>query len=244
MIVGLASGCTLGAALCHPVEEVICAEIEPAMTEASKLFQDVNYEYWKDKRARVVIEDGRNFLFLSREKYDCIISEPSNPWISGLGNLFTREFYQIVKEHLNEGGIFALWIPAYITSLSDFKGMIATVCSVFPSVSLWNYPPIYADVLVICSNEPFNLSLDEIEKKIEGNPQIKESLQRIGISSAWDVLRGFLIADKKVLQFSKGYPLNTDDLPLIEYSAPKWLYRSINYEVLSELYNLKKSGGE
>ena len=239
MIIGLASGCTLGAALRHPVEEVVCAEIEPAMVEASKLFKEVNYEYWKDPRTRIVIEDGRNFLFLTKEKYDCIISEPSNPWISGLGNLFTREFYQIVKEHLNKGGVFALWIPAYITSLSDFKGMISTVCSVFPSVSLWNYPPIYADVLVICSNEPLKLSLEEMEKKIRENPKIEESLQRIGISGAQGVLWGFLMADNAVHQFCNGYPINTDDLPLIEYSAPKWLYKSINYDVLNELYRFK-----
>jgi spermidine synthase len=239
MIIGLASGCTLGAALRHPVEEVVCAEIEPAMVEASKLFKEVNYEYWKDPRTRIVIEDGRNFLFLTKEKYDCIISEPSNPWISGLGNLFTREFYQIVKEHLNKGGVFALWIPAYITSLSDFKGMISTVCSVFPSVSLWNYPPIYADVLVICSNEPLKLSLEEMEKKIRENPKIEESLQRIGISGANGVLWGFLMADSTVHQFCNGYPINTDDLPLIEYSAPKWLYKSINYDVLNELYRFK-----
>jgi spermidine synthase len=244
MIIGLASGCTLGAALRHPVEEVVCAEIEPAMVDASKFFKEVNYEYWKDPRARIVIEDGRNFLFLSKEKYDCIISEPSNPWISGLGNLFTREFYQIVREHLREDGIFALWIPAYITSLSDFKGMISTVCSVFPSVSLWNYPPIYADVLVICSNKPLKPSLEEIEKKIRENPEVEKSLQRIGIGEASDVLGGFLMADKRVLQFCNGYPLNTDDLPLIEYSAPKWLYRSINYDVLNELYSLKNAGGE
>jgi spermidine synthase len=239
MIIGLASGCTLGAALRHPVEEVVCAEIEPAMAEASKFFKDVNYEYWKDPRVRIVIEDGRNLLYLAKEKYDCIISEPSNPWISGLGNLFTREFYQIVKEHLNEGGIFALWIPAYITSLSDFKGMISTVCSIFPSVSLWNYPPIYADVLVICSNEPLKLSLEEMEKKIRENPEIEESLQRIGIGGAQGVLWGFLMADNTVHQFCNGYPLNTDDLPLIEYSAPKWLYKSINYDVLNELYRFK-----
>ena len=239
MIIGLASGCTLGAALRHPVEEVVCAEIEPAMAEASKFFKEVNYEYWKDPRTRIVIEDGRNFLFLTKEKYDCIISEPSNPWISGLGNLFTREFYQIVKEHLNKGGVFALWIPAYITSLSDFKGMISTVCSVFPSVSLWNYPPIYADVLVICSNEPLKLSLEEMEKKIRENPKIEESLQRIGISGAQGVLWGFLMADSAVHQFCNGYPINTDDLPLIEYSAPKWLYKSINYDVLNELYRFK-----
>ncbi|MGC9004275.1 MAG: fused MFS/spermidine synthase [bacterium] len=240
MVIGLASGCTLGAALRHPLQKVVCAEIEPAMVEASRFFSDVNYEYWKDKRARIIIEDGRNYLYLTKEKYDCIISEPSNPWISGLGNLFTKEFYETVKKHLNKGGIFALWIPAYITSLSDFKGMIATVSSVFPSVSLWNYPPIYADVLVICGNEPLRVFPERIEEKIKDNAQVYESLGRIGFNNAQDIIKGFLLADKAVEEFSNGYPLNTDDLPLIEYSAPKWLYRSINYEVLDELYRLAR----
>ncbi len=238
MIIGLASGCTLGAALCHPLEEVICAEIEPAMIEASKLFKDVNEEYWKDKRARVVIEDGRNFLALTSEKYDCIISEPSNPWISGLGNLFTKEFYQICKDRLAEGGIFALWVPAYITSLEDFKGVIATVCSIFPFVTIWNYPPIYPDVVIICSTKPFRFSLEAVERKIRENPRLARSLERINMRNVWDVVKGFLLPDARVRQFSRGSPINTDDLPRIEYSAPKWLYRGINWEVINELYNL------
>lgn len=241
MIIGLASGCTLGAALCHPLEEVICAEIEPAMVEASKLFKDVNEAYWEDKRAKVIIEDGRNFLALTPEKYDCIISEPSNPWISGLGNLFTKEFYQICKDHLNRGGIFALWVPAYITSLEDFKGIIATICSVFPFVTAWNYPPIYPDVVIICSNEPLSFSLEKVEEKIKNNHRLIKSLDRIKMRNVWDVVKGFLLPDARVRQFCYGYPINTDDLPKIEYSAPKWLYRGINQEVLNELYNLAQS---
>lgn len=238
MIIGLASGCTLGAALCHPVEEVLCAEIEPAMLEASKFFRDVNEEYWKDTRAKVIMEDGRNFLALTTEKYDCIISEPSNPWISGLGNLFTREFYQICKDRLKEGGIFALWVPAYITSLEDFKGIIATICSVFPYVTAWNYPPIYPDVVIICSDKPYRFSLEAVEEKIKDNPRLMRSLERIKMKNVWDVVKGFLLPDARVRQFSRGFPLNTDDLPRIEYSAPKWLYKGTNEEVLNELYNL------
>lgn len=238
MIIGLASGCTLGAALCHPVEEVTCAEIEPAMIEASKFFRAVNEEYWKDKRAKVVIEDGRNFLALTPEKYDCIISEPSNPWISGLGNLFTREFYRICKDHLREGGLFSLWVPAYITSTEDFKGIIATICSVFPFVTAWNYPPIYPDVIIICSDKPFRFSLDELERRIKGNIRLARNLKRINMENVWDVVKGFLLPDARVRQFSQGFPINTDDLPRIEYSAPKWLYEGINIEVLSELYQL------
>lgn len=241
MIIGLASGCTLGAALCHPVEKVVCAELEPAMLEASKFFKDVNEEYWKDKRAKVIIEDGRNFLALTPEKYDCIISEPSNPWISGLGNLFTREFYQICKDHLAKGGVFALWVPAYITSLEDFKGIIATICSVFPFVTAWNYPPIYPDVVIICSNIPLRFSLDGIEEKIRDNPKLQKSLDRINIRDVWDVMRGFLLPDARMRQFSRGFPINTDDLPRIEYSAPKWLYRGTNRDVLEELYSLGKN---
>lgn len=241
MIVGLASGCTLGAALCHPVEEVKCAEIEPAMIEASKFFKEVNEEWWEDQRAKVIIEDGRNFLSLTPEKYDCIISEPSNPWISGLGNLFTREFYQICKDHLTDGGIFALWVPAYITSMEDFKGIIATICSVFPYVTAWNYPPIYPDVIIICSNKPFRFSLEAVERKIRNNPRLIRSLGRISMSNVWDIVKGFLLPDARVRRFCQGFPINTDDLPRIEYSAPKWLYRGVNEEVLNELYNLGRN---
>ncbi|MBC7326631.1 fused MFS/spermidine synthase [bacterium] len=241
MIIGLASGCTLGAALCHPVNRIDCAEIEPAMLEASRFFKDVNEEYWKDSRARVIIEDGRNYLALTPEKYDCIISEPSNPWISGLGNLFTKEFYEICKDHLTDGGIFALWVPAYITSLEDFKGIIATATSVFPFVTAWNYPPIFADVIVICSNKPFKFSLDEVERKIKDNPRLKNNLSRINIHDVWDFLWGYLLPDETIRMFSQGSPLNTDNLPRIEFSAPKWLYKGINRDVLTELYTLARN---
>lgn len=238
MLIGLASGCSLGAALAHPLQEIYCLEIEPAMKEACEFFREVNDDCLSDSRARIIIDDGRNFLALTNEKYDCIISEPSNPWISGLGNLFSREFYEICKARLNKGGILALWIPAYVTSVEDFKGMIATVTSVFPYVTLWNYPPLWSDVIVICSSEPLKISPLKIQRKIEANPRLQKSLGRIGIKNAWDVLKGFLLPPNKVQEFCRGMPINTDDLPRVEYSSPRWLYAGLNYRVLDELLAL------
>src|SRR5262249_34384481 len=94
LIIGYGSGTTAGASLLFPDAEVKCCELEPAVYAASRFFADINHSPEKSPRFTAIFDDGRNYLQGSQEKFDFIISEPSNPWIAGLANLFTQEYYR------------------------------------------------------------------------------------------------------------------------------------------------------
>ncbi|MEE9610175.1 MAG: fused MFS/spermidine synthase, partial [Desulfatiglandales bacterium] len=100
LVIGLGSGMTLGAVERYPVKRVDVVEIETAVVEANDYFREFTGDALNDHRVNLIVADGRNHLALARRQYDVIISEPSNPWISGMANLFTREFFDLTKRRL------------------------------------------------------------------------------------------------------------------------------------------------
>ncbi|MBI3857326.1 MAG: fused MFS/spermidine synthase, partial [Planctomycetes bacterium] len=137
LVIGLGSGVTLGAVACHPLKAVDCVEISPAGVRAAGFFGDANRQVLKDSRVRLVVGDGRNAVQFAREPYDVIVSQPSNLWISGMSNLFTRDFFAMASEHLGAGGMFCQWVQAYRLPLEDFQSILRTFFEVFPHGSLW-----------------------------------------------------------------------------------------------------------
>ena len=131
LVVGLGSGVTVGSVLTHDVRIVDCAELSPAVIKASEYFSHANHNATSDSRLRVFPRDARNMLLTSSDDYDVIISQPSNPWISGQSDLFSLEWYQLVEEHLAAGGMFLQWVPSYLMDKQDLKIIIYTMRSVF-----------------------------------------------------------------------------------------------------------------
>ncbi|RLB13419.1 MAG: hypothetical protein DRG82_15735, partial [Deltaproteobacteria bacterium] len=133
LVIGAGSGVTCGAALAHPeLETLYCVEISPGVIQGSRFFSEQNHRYWEDPRTRIIIDDGRNFLFRTEEKLDVITSEPSNPWIAGIGNLYTEEFYQNCRQRLAPGGIICQWIHLYEMDETVLKIILRTFRKVFP----------------------------------------------------------------------------------------------------------------
>ena len=137
LVVGLASGITLGSAGRHPLERLDCVEIAPAMVEASRYFDEYNYRILEDPRVNLIIADGRNHLALTDKKYDVIISEPSNPYIAGVADLFTREYFQLCSDRLTDRGVVGAWMQAYLIDKESFRSIVRTFQSVFPEMTLW-----------------------------------------------------------------------------------------------------------
>ena len=132
LVIGLGSGVTVGSILSHPVQSVDCVEISPEVIEASKYFASVNNNALSDPRVAVHTEDALAYLKLTPKKYDVIVSEPSNPWIAGIGNLYTTEFFRACKNKLNNGGIMTQWFHIYEIDDDILKLVTRTFCSVFP----------------------------------------------------------------------------------------------------------------
>jgi len=137
LIIGFGSGMTASAVARYPdVERIDCVEIEPAVIRAAAFLEKLNRGVLNDPRLRIIFDDARNFLLTSREKYDLIISEPSNPWIAGIGTLFTTEYYAAVRQRLAPGGMFVQWVQSYALAPADLRMIIGTLAPYFAEVTL------------------------------------------------------------------------------------------------------------
>jgi len=222
LVIGLGSGVTGGAVTLHPVQQVDIIEIEPAVVEGAAFFARENREVLKNPRVRLAVADGRNFLLASEARYDVIISEPSNPWMRGIGNLFSLEFYELVARRLAPKGIVCQWIHVYNLFPEDLKMVVNTFRSVFPHTTIWNTTP--SDLLLIGSKDPLSLDYASLRSRYESLPALREDLARLGFHSPLAVLADFALGEADAARYTQSGWLNTDDLPLLEFSAPESLY--------------------
>ncbi len=222
LVIGLGSGVTAGAVAHYPVERLDVVEIEPAVVQASKWFHLFNGNVLDDSRVRLVIADARNFLRTTPERYDVIISEPSNPWIGGVATLFSREFFQIARDHLRPGGMMVQWVEAYGLSTDDLRTVVKTFGAAFPDVSVWHVS--IADYLLIGRTDPTPIDVNLMTARYQGIPAVRHDLERIGIPDWPGVFGDFMLNSADASRYADGARLNTDDRLPLEFSAPRALY--------------------
>jgi len=221
LVIGLASGVSLGAVARHPLETIDCVEIEPAMVEASRFFDAWNHRPLEDPRVRLVIEDARNWLLVTDRRYDILVSEPSNLWVAGQASLFTSEFYALAKARLRPGGIFCQWLHLYHLRPEDLRTVARTFSKAFPYATLWQAH--HGDVLFLGSMERLDLAPASFERGWKDYDAAAD-LGRIGIQAPRHLLARLLLGPEAVPRFAGDAPLNTDDNARLEFSAPKSLF--------------------
>ena len=217
MVLGLASGMTAGEALLYPIEQLDVLEINAEAVKACEIFGPWNNDCLNDSRTQIIVQDGRNHLALTRNRYDVIISEPSNPWMAGLANLYTLEFFQTVKEHLKSPGIFVQWVHSYEMDWPTFALIGRTFSNVFESGLLLT--TVQADHLLVgfSGQEGFNLEV--------GEENIKYAQRSRNVSLANASLLFRMIITENLGEFFGPGPLHTDTWPRLEFSAPRQLHR-------------------
>jgi len=234
LVVGLASGITAGSVTLNPqLERIDVLEIEAAVIEASRHFDAVNGRPLDDERVVCIPNDARNHLVLVDEPYDVIINEPSNPWISGVSNLFTQEFLELGKSKLTDGGVFVQWTQIYGMGADDLRSLLQTFSSVFPHVVLLSTIE-EADVIMLGSEAPLVASPETLREAMAVGP-VRGDLERIGVRDPYDLLTFVLMGRDTVLEVAGDAPLNTDDNVRIEFNAPRYLHRRTsedNFETL------------
>ncbi len=232
LVLGLGSGTTLGSMERYPIPRLDCVEIEPAVAEAARLyFADVNHGALDDPRLHFVIADGRTYLEHAVGRYDVITSEPSNLWMAGCSNLFTREFFRSARAHLSREGIMCQWIHLYQISVDDVRVFLHTYMEVFPNVLVWVDEP---DMLVLGSARPIRLAPELLARRL-ALPEIQAELAPSGLGHLEELLP-LLTADTAMAErFSAGAPVNTDDRPILEFSAPRSLLEIHSGEIVREL---------
>ena len=218
LLIGLGSGVTLGTVEQFPVSRVTCVELEPAVIEASRHFEDVNNRPLEDPRLRMISNDGRNFIYTTDEKFDVIVSEPSNPWVTGVANLFTLEYFKRGAERLKDDGLFSQWLQIYEMAPEDVRTLIATFRAAFQNVYLFRGAE--GDLMLLGSKSERRLDLSIIKSHLDDRKSGAE-LRRIGTFRASDIISRFYLGPAEVTNLSAGARLNTDDNALIEFNAPR-----------------------
>lgn len=226
-LVGWGSGITAGAALQFPIRNITAVELEKQVIEASKLFSKWNYAPHLHPKLTLRTNDGRNYLASTQRTFDVIISEPSNPWISGMANLFTTEYFKLTQKRLRKGGIFCQWLQFYELSQANIVLILQTLQKVYPYVYILE--PEYADPdkILLASNEPITLSKQQLQKAFK-KPKIRSLLRTLHIHSPQDLVPRFILGGSALRRFLKAYPsqTNTDRHNTLEFSAPLDLVRS------------------
>jgi spermidine synthase len=215
LVVGLGSGVTLGSVLTHPVRQVECVELEDAVVQASHFFDDVSGSPLRDPRVRLVVNDARNHLLVTRERYDVIVSEPSNPWVAGAAGLFTRDFFDLAARRLAPDGVFCQWLQRYETTADDFSAILRSFAAVFSDVHVFR---VDTDTILVGSKGRAGVRLEALLDRPGVGPA--RDLERIGIGTPRDLLAHYWIGGAELRSFLAPGPLNTDDNMLIEFAAP------------------------
>ncbi len=229
-VVGFGSGQTLVGLLAVPgVETVRCAELEPAVLEAKKFFAPFSEGAFDDPRLSLEVDDGRSFILGSPEKFDLIVSEPSNPWIAGIGNLYTQDFYQGCRRQLNKNGIMGQWFHLYAMSETDIQMVYRTFFSVFPAGAIYRTGP--GDILLIGAEQDVEFRPERLEALFKPEAASADWLTSLNLVTPKMVYSTYLADRLEVIsyldQHGAGFlsgPINTDDLPLLEFRAPLSLY--------------------
>jgi len=235
LVIGLGSGVTSGALSTHGLKKIDCVEIEKKVAEASRFYEKENGGILHNKNFHLIFDDGRNFVSHTQESYDVITSEPSNLWMSGVANLFTREFFLSVHKRLRPGGVICQWIHLYQISPDDILVFLKTFHSVFPHLGIWIDG---SDMLLVGADQPVEVDLSQLTARMSP-PAIQKNLTGSNLTPT-NILEMYIGDERLVDILRTSIPLNTDDHPILEFSAPKSLFANRSIEIVSDLRELRK----
>jgi spermidine synthase len=225
-IIGLGSGVTADSALAPGgVRHADVIEISPQVVEASRLFERENGRVLSNPAVRLIVGDGRSHLLLTPRRYDVIVSEPSNPWMSGVAALFTREFFQAARARLKPGGLLCQWAHTYDISASDLQSIVRTFNSVFPQGTMWLVGE--GDLLLIGTTDQSATAPIERMAREWRVGTASSALTSVGIDDAaarFALLSLFVAGPREIERYGNSAPIQTDDHTGLEYSAPRGIY--------------------
>jgi hypothetical protein len=207
------------------MERVDVVEIEPAILDVARQCKDVNAGAMDNPKMHAFIGDAREVLLASKRTYDIIMSEPSNPYRAGISSLFTREFYQAVKQRMAPGGIFIQWLQGYEIDAPTMKSVYATLTSEFGSVETWQ--TVGSDLLLIATEAPMTHDVARLRERIQQEPY------REGLAKTWytneaeGFLAHFIGGPELARRLAAGneHLINTDDLSFMEFAIARTMGR-------------------
>ncbi|MFQ5852287.1 MAG: fused MFS/spermidine synthase [Candidatus Binatia bacterium] len=230
LVIGLGTGISLGPFLAPEVREITTVEISKGVIEAASLFVRDNKGVLRSPKARILHQDGRNFIKLTRGQYDLIMQDLFFPYRSGVGSLYALEHYLACRKRLAKGGLMAQWVAVNQVGPDDLRSIVGTLNRVFPHVSLW----LNGGYLLILGGEsPIQIDFPSFVKRF-GRGEVLKDLGLVGDPDLYDLLGTFVSAGRAVKEWVNGAAINTDDNAYIEYRTPLYFQRLNTVELAVE----------
>jgi spermidine synthase len=246
LAIGFGSGVTTRVLADVPgMQRVRAVEIEPAVLAMRDWFRAVNDSVLARKNVAAVVDDARSALQLRHDRFDVIVSEPSNPWVAGVATLYTPEFFRIVRSRLTDGGVFGQWVQLYQLPLPIVAGVVRNIRAVFPHVEVWFSSTL--DLIVLGSDRPLHYDRVWLERLVAPNSGVGAlSREWLGIDSAGDHFGRRLLGEAGVVRFAERATLaHRDDRPELEFvAARRFLDQNWDAHVFDSLVALGSSAGD
>jgi spermidine synthase len=233
LIVGCGAGVTAGSFILHPdIQRIVICEIEPLVPRVvARYFAFENQHVLENPRVEVVYDDARHYLLSTKETFDIITSDPIHPWMKGSAMLYTQEYFELVRRHLNPGGCVSQWVPLYESTEAVVKSEIATFCRAFADTTIWSNDDLGEgyDTVLLGRVQADKIDVDEIQARLNRSNFLSMtlSLDGIGFKSIVGLLTTYSgqgsdldswLRDAQInrdrnlrLQYLAGLALNADD---------------------------------
>jgi spermidine synthase len=245
LIVGFGAGVTAGTFVTHPgIERIVICEMEPLIPPtATQYFARENYNVMHDPRTQIVYDDARHFILTTREKFDIITSDPIHPWVKGSATLYSREYFDLVKEHLKPGGIVTQWVPLYESDMATVKSEFATFFGAFPNGTIWgNQNGGGYDTVVAGQVEPSRIDLDALDGRLArpDHARVVRSLQDVGFNSLVSLLATYGGQRSDLTGWLQDAEINRDGNLRLQYLAGLALNTSMEGAIYSQILSYRQ----
>jgi len=225
VVIGCGAGVTAGAVSVDPlVKNQTIAEIEPLVPNVvSKYFGEHNFHVVDNPKVHIHLDDARHYLLTTDEKFDAVTSDPLDPWVKGAATLYTREFFDVVKNHLNPGGVVTLFVQLYESNEAAVKSEVATFLEAFPDGAVFANTANGQgyDLVLFGQLGGGKINVDDVQKRLSdpANEAITNSLREIGIYNAIDLFGTYAGGTRDMKNWLKDASINTDRNLRLQYLA-------------------------
>jgi spermidine synthase len=223
LIVGFGAGVTAGTFVVHPeIGKITICEIEKLIPPTtSRYFGNENHQVLNDPRTTVHYDDARHYVLTTDDKFDIITSDPIHPWVKGTATLYSKEYFEVCKRHLNPGGVVTQWVPLYESDPDTIKTELATFFEVFPNGSVWanDINGEGYDVVLLGQNGDAKIDVDQMQRRIDENGRLALSLREAGFASAGELLSTYAGRAQELKPWIAAAHVNTDLDLRLQYLA-------------------------
>ena len=247
LIVGFGAGVTAGTFVLYPsIQQIVICEMEPIIPVTTKKYFHVqHYDVLDDRRTQVIYDDARHYILTTPEKFDIITSDPIHPFVKGSAMLYSQEYFEMVKSHLNPGGMVTQWVPLYESDMDAVKSEIATFFTVFPEGAIFANEDTSGggyDLVMLGRNGPMGIDVDAMEDRLTqpAYQAVAQSLRDVGFTSAIQMLGTYVGQASDLKPWLLDAKINRDRNLRLQYLAGFALNEKQEYGIYNQMLTYRQ----